>query len=330
MHENQGCVVSSFIGKLLGCTMPFLLLFLDGVGLGENDPKKNPFTHTDMANLTNLLGGHHLHGGSAPYNGERATLLSLDASLGVAGLPQSATGQAVLLTGINVPAKIGYHYGPKPDPTVSEYLIDGRNIFSRLVQACKRVALLNAYPPRYFYSVQASRRLYSAIPLAVTAAGVPLFTQDDLFHGRAVSADFTGQGWHDLLNISGTPILSPHAAGCRLAVVAQKYDFAMFEYWVSDYAGHGQDMSRACELLETLDDVLGGLFEAWHDDQGLILITSDHGNLEDLSTRHHTINPVPALVIGTPQARQDFVSTLTSLLDITPAIVNYILKPPKK
>ena len=329
MHENQGSVITSFIGKLPGCTMPLLLLFLDGVGLGENDPKKNPFTHTDMANLTNLLDGHRLHGGSAPYNGERASLLSLDASLGVAGLPQSATGQAVLLTGINVPKEIGYHYGPKPDPSVSEYLIDGRNIFSRLVQAGKRVALLNAYPPRYFHSVQAGRRLYSAIPLAVTAAGISLFTQDDLFHGRAVSADFTGQGWHDLLDIPETPILSPYAAGCRLAAVAQEYDFAMFEYWASDYAGHGQNMSRACELLETLDDVLGGLLEAWHDDQGLILITSDHGNLEDLSTRHHTLNPVPALVIGIPRARQDFVFGLSSLLDIAPAIVKYILTPPK-
>jgi 2,3-bisphosphoglycerate-independent phosphoglycerate mutase len=89
--------------------------FLDGVGLGADDPATNPLSATEMPNLQALLSGQKLVAASAPNESSQATLLALDACLGVPGLPQSATGQASLLTGINVPAKIGYHYGPKPN-----------------------------------------------------------------------------------------------------------------------------------------------------------------------------------------------------------------------
>ena len=76
------------------------------------------------------------------------------------------------------------------------------------------------------------------------------------------------------------------------------FDFTLFEYWLTDYAGHEQDMQAACDLLVTFDQVLGGLLDAWDDNSGLILVTSDHGNLEDLATHRHTSNPVPALLVG--------------------------------
>ena len=72
--------------------------------------------------LEALLGGRKLIAQSAPVETERASLVALDACLGVPGTPQSATGQATLLTGRNVPAEIGYHYGPKPNPEVAAYL----------------------------------------------------------------------------------------------------------------------------------------------------------------------------------------------------------------
>ena len=149
---------------------------------------------------------------TAPYYGNRATLLALDATLGVPGLPQSATGQAVLLTGINIPSQIGEHYGPKPNPTVAKYLLNG-NLFSQLTKAGKSAALLNAYPPRYFQGVDSGKRLYSSIPLAVTSSGLELFTKDDLYRGRALSADFTGAGWTGMLGFPDIPVLSPSGAG---------------------------------------------------------------------------------------------------------------------
>jgi 2,3-bisphosphoglycerate-independent phosphoglycerate mutase len=296
-----------------------LFLFLDGVGLGPDDPANNPFSVANMPNLTALLDGRRLTSETGSLETDRASLLALDATLGVSGAPQSATGQAVLLTGRNIPAELGYHYGPKPNPDVAAYLRNG-NLFHTLITAGRQVSFLDAYPPGYFAGIESGRRLYSAIPLASVSAGLPLLTGADLDAGRALAADFTGEGWRDRLHLPQTPVLSPEEAGHRLAHLAMQNDFAFFEYWLTDYAGHHQDMAAALELLSTLDAVLGGLLAAWDDAAGLILVTSDHGNMEDLSVRGHTLNPVPALVIGAPELRRRFTAGLAGLTDVAPAI----------
>jgi len=298
--------------------MRLLFIFLDGIGLGENDPAINPFARADMPNLNTLLDGRSLLKDAVPFYGEYASLLAIDPAVGVGGLPQSATGQAILLTGMNIPAELGYHYGPKPNREVAAYLNDG-TLFSRFTKEGKNTALLNAYPPRYFQGIDSGKRLYSSIPLAVTNAGLPLFKQEALYAGRALSADFTGDGWRLMLGFVDSPVLDPHQAGRKLATLAKEYDFSLFEYWASDYAGHKQEMETAIGLMETFDSVLGGLIEAW-DEDGLILVTSDHGNMEDVSTRKHTDADVPALVIGDKTARDEFTRDLKDLTDIAPAI----------
>ena len=302
--------------------MRVLFIFLDGVGLGVDDPNINPFARLEMPFLQSLLGGNKLLAKPAPYVGARATLLPLDAALGVNGLPQSATGQAVLLTGINIPQEIGEHYGPKPNPAVAKYLLNG-NLFSQVIKAGKTAALLNAYPPRYFDGVDSGKRLYSAIPLAVTSAGLSLFDKDD-YAGRALSADFIGDGWRGMLGFPDAPTYQPREAGNKLAELANQYDFSFFEYWASDYAGHKQDMNWAIEQFKKFDDVLSGLCDQWDDQDGLILVTSDHGNMEDLSTRRHTDAKVPGLLIGSSEARAAFASELNDLTGIYRRILKAI------
>ena len=299
--------------------MRVLFIFLDGIGLGENDPEINPFARAKMPNLNALLDGRSLLKDSAAFYGERATLLAIDPSVGVSGLPQSATGQGILVTGINIPAKLGYHYGPKPNPEVAAFLGDG-TLFSRFTKAGKKTALLNAYPPRYFDGIDSGKRLYSSIPLAVTKAGIGLFRHEDLFAGRALSADFTGAGWRTMLGFPDAPGTEPHHAGRKLVTLAMKYDFSLFEYWASDYAGHKQQMETAIELMEMFDGVLGGLLDEMNNNELLVLITSDHGNMEDLSTRKHTSANVPAIVIGNKTVREEFTRDLKDLTDIAPAI----------
>ena len=304
--------------------MRVLFIFLDGIGLGENNPETNPFARAKMPNLNKLLDGRSLLKNAAPFHGEYATLLAVDPAVGVSGLPQSATGQAILLTGINIPAELGYHYGPKPNPEVAAYLKEA-TLFSRFVKEGKKAALLNAYPPRYFDGIDSGKRLYSSIPMAVTNAGVKLFTHEDLFAGRALSADFTGDGWRAMLGFPDAPTLSAHQAGRKLISLANDYDFSLFEYWASDYAGHKQQMDTAIELMETFDGVLGGVVEEM-DEEMLVLVTSDHGNMEDLSTRKHTAADVPALVIGNISAREEFTRDMKDLTDVAPAIWQSVMR----
>ena len=121
--------------------------------------------------------------------------------------------------------------------------------------------------------------------------------------------------------------MSTKEAGQHLSLISCSYDLAFFEFWVSDYAGHHQDHEAADALLKNFDEVLGGLIDSWPKEEALILITSDHGNMEDLSTRKHTTNPVPALLIGEEKLRKKFAEKLNDITDITPAILKFY--PPK-
>ena len=295
-----------------------LFIFLDGVGLGPADAAHNPFATADIPHLMRLLGGRRPLADTPRTESERALFIPTDASLGVPGLPQSATGQAAILTGLNVPQRVGGHWGPKPNDAIRQ-IIQKESLFVRLKTRGLEAALLNAYPQRYFDAIASGRRSYSAVPLAVTAAGILLLTTADMRAGRALSADFTGDGWRTELHIADVPVYTPRAAGHKLAELAGNYSFSFFEHWVTDYAGHRLDLEGARGLLERFDGVLGGLLEAWDDQAGLIVITSDHGNLEDLSHRHHTLNRVPTFVVGA--ARRAFARDLSDLTHFTPAIL---------
>ncbi len=314
-----------------------LFLFLDGVGLGEDDPTANPLVSTPLPNLEDLLEGQKLVAKTpaSPTNpivaeSQRATLLSLDACLGVEGLPQSATGQATLLTGKNVSAWLGEHDGPKPTLPIVEVLQQG-TLFTHLGERGRTVDFLNAYPPRYFESIERDYHLPGVMALSAQQAGLKLKTWSDPKEGRGISADFSGEGWRTHLGITDAPVLSYAQAGKRLGRLSQQADLAVFEYWLTDVAGHHQDAKESARVLQALDTVLGSLAATWNDHQGLIVVTSDHGNLEDVRTRHHTRNNVPLLLIGSQGARREFLDGIyricrskPDLTDITPAIVKFI------
>lgn len=297
-----------------------LMLFMDGVGLGPDDPGINPFAAAQMPSMSELLDGRRLLASSAPHTSDMATLLAIDPSLGVPGPPQSATGQATLLTGRNVPAEIGEHYGPKPNPAVAAILSED-NLFRQVLRQGGKAALLNAYPPRYFEGIRSGRRLSSAIPLAAASAGLRLRTAEDLLAGEALSADFTGQGWASQPDFPPARVYDTTEAGALVARLSQDYHLAWFDYWLSDYAGHRSTLGEAVRLLASFDRVLGSLAKAWADRPDLIVLTSDHGNLEEYGRRGHTLNPVPLLVIGPRRLREAFVDGLTDLTGVAPAIL---------
>jgi bisphosphoglycerate-independent phosphoglycerate mutase (AlkP superfamily) len=64
--------------------------------------------------------------------------------------------------------------------------------------------------------------------------------------------------------------------------------------------------------------------EAWRDGPDLVVVTSDHGNLEDLSDRGHTLNPVPALLIGPPDLRAAVAPRLHRLTDFHDVILDVV------
>lgn len=293
-----------------------LFVFLDGVGLGPAG-EDNPFATLDLPAFARLGGAAWTE--ALPVREEEAWVVrSLDARLGVEGLPQSGTGQAALFTGINAPALAGRHYGPYPHSKTRDALA-AHNIFAR-VQAlapadAEPVAFANAYPPRFF-RYAAERDRWTVTTRACLDADVRIRTQDDLVRGEALTADLTGDAWHRLLDLD-VPLLSERTAGARLAALAARHRFTLYEFYLTDKAGHSRDSARAAHVLHALDRFFDGLLDALTPGT-LLVVSSDHGNLEDLAVKSHTLHPVPLVARG-PGAWA--FREATSLLDVTPGIV---------
>jgi 2,3-bisphosphoglycerate-independent phosphoglycerate mutase len=300
-----------------------LMLFLDGVGIGVRDPSVNPLFAARLPALRSILGGDLPSLRRRSITSGSGTVLPLDATLGVPGLPQSGTGQTSLFTGVNGAALAGKHFGPYPYSTLKP-VIAARSIFRRLRDAGKSPLFANAFPRRFFDYVEAHKGRLSVTTLSCAAAGVPLLRAGDLFRGKAVSADITNAGWHDL-GYAEIPVIAPEEAGERLAHLARDHDFVLFEYWKTDKAGHAMSAAESINVLETLDAMLAGILRAFNAARTLLLITSDHGNIEDLTVKTHTRHPVPLVLAGAGWAQlAGRFPRDADLTAVCPALLDYI------
>jgi 2,3-bisphosphoglycerate-independent phosphoglycerate mutase len=267
-----------------------IVLFLDGVGLGEDDPEANPLAQANLPALSRLLDGRRVVRANGGFSARLATLLPLDAQLGVPGLPQSGTGQTTILTGVNAPA---------------------------LLAAGKPVAYANAYPDRFLDRLKRGTERLSANTRAALLAGLKLRGPTDLKAGRAISGLLTNEYWSRWGY--AMPDLSAAEAGAQLACLAGDHALTYFEFWYTDVAGHRQDRTLSLHLLRLLDEFIGGIVDTLDLDRSLLVVLSDHGNFEDWRTARHTHNPALALLVGAGHAT--LARHLASLADVTPTLL---------
>ena len=301
--------------------MRVLMIFFDGWGLGSQDAATNPFLSVPMPTLHDLVNGKMPTNGNGHFQSNKATVVPTDATLGIPGLPQSATGQTTILTGVNAPQAIGEHSGPYPNPALRE-ILSRENLYHRLLAANKRVAFANAYPPFFFDRLKRDKARRSAMAFAAGAANVRYRTIDDLRAGDAISMFVTNDKWIEFG--AEVPLITPREAGRNLARIAQDNDFTLFEYSMTDIAGHKSDWQFATQVIAEVDDILRGVLDEIDANEMLLLTTSDHGNIEDLSAKGHTRNPVPTLLVGKHHA--DIAKRIHALTDLTPTIVEVILQ----
>ena len=250
-------------------TVAILFVFVDGLGLGSSDPAVNPLVdHARFPNLVKIL--------------EKS--IPLDASLGVPGLPQSATGQAALLTGLNAPALMGRHIEGFPPPRLKE-LVQEHNIFTKLIAAGKTCTFANAYWLDDIALIPARRASVTTVATLAAFGGVR--GKVDLLANRAVYHDLTREKLRDR-GYDG-PLITPIEAAEHLIGIANEHDFTLFEFFETDHAGHSGDPQNIFQCLEKLDCFFGVLLRF----DGLLIVTSDHGNIEDSTVRTHTAHSVP-------------------------------------
>jgi 2,3-bisphosphoglycerate-independent phosphoglycerate mutase len=231
----------------------------------------------------------------------------LDATFGIEGTPQSGTGQSALLTGLDAGAIFGGHFGPWIPVRLRPLVEELRSVAG----SGGKVAFANAYP-RGWPGPNGSRRI-AGPPLAARGAGVLDRHEDALARGAAVASDIVNDGWRDHLGHRHVPRVTPAEAGRNLAAIAEAHDLTLFAHYTTDTAGHRRDMEDAVTALERVDAFLGGVIEELSTDT-LLLIASDHGNIEDVTTGH-TRNPVMGLALGPGTAE---ASKLRDLREVAP------------
>ena len=292
--------------------MSVLLFFIDGLGIGSRGPF-NP--------LDSLDGAHPL----AVFQNESLTTIQdgivvpTDACLGVEGRPQSASGQTTILTGINAPSRLGYHKQGFPNSAMLEILRD-HSVFLQLTRAgIKPITFANTYTSKFF---DQPPRWVSATTAAVAAAGLPFRKVADNQAGRAVFHDFTNQA---LIERGEDVVLrTPEEAAIVLANIVSENRFTLYEYFITDKVGHAQDATAARTVLQNLAAMIRGVLNGIDLRRTSVILTSDHGNIEDLSTRNHTLNQVPTIVWGAD--KEHIAKRIKSLADITPAIVETLTR----
>lgn len=286
--------------------MRVAVLFTDGVGVGIHDPGLNP-----------LARGHYLFSRfvDAPPEPLPAggVAVPADARFGVPGRPQSASNQTALLTGLPAPELIAGHVLGFPNAPLRK-LIQERSIVRALVERGLSATFANCYPAGYLdalgiarrasarpeveLSDRARRRLRpSATTCAFAAASVPLRTLDDLRAGDGLTHDLDGV--RSRARGFDAPRRTPDEAAEIFWRVAEGQALTWFEHFLADEAGHAQDFEAAHRALEGFDTFARAVI-ATRPEDAVVLLCSDHGNVEDLSTRNHTLNEVAVMAFGAP------------------------------
>jgi hypothetical protein len=287
-----------------------LLFFFDGLGIGERGGE-NPLAQID--NLEPLA----QFTGEFPKIIHDGILIPTDPRLGIEGRPQSASGQTTILTGVNAPQILGNHKQGFPNQALRD-VISEHSIFLQLkIRNIQPNVFANAYTPKFFSETP---RWKSATTCAMEAANEPFRRLPDLLGRVALFHDFTNQS---LIEMGfDVPPFSPGEAGKILAGLTESHRFTLYEYFITDKIGHAQSFEKAAEYLPLLAEFVRETVRLVDLEKTTVILTSDHGNIENLSIRTHTLNDVPTIVWG--RNRFEVAKRIKDLSDITPTILSLL------
>nr|NIV95358.1 metalloenzyme [candidate division KSB1 bacterium] len=164
--------------------MSVLMIFVDGIGIGEYDRETNPFARFGSPFFFTFKDREP---DSVPFEGH---VIATDPTMNVQGLPQSATGQTALFTGESSSQILGHHLSGFPGPTLRK-IIARESIFLKLEKLNKTATFANAFTPEYF---QRPDRRISATTWSVKASNFPFrMVHDELVRSKAISHDLTNE-----------------------------------------------------------------------------------------------------------------------------------------
>ncbi len=116
------------------------------------------------------------------------------------------------------------------------------------------------------------------------------------------------------------------------ALNSKKYDFLLVNYANPDMVGHTGNKNAAIQAVEAIDQCLARLLSCTLKNEGILLITADHGNVECMEnpTTHkphtaHTCFPVPFVLAG--KKGVSFHQGPAGLVDVAPTVLDLLNIP---
>ena len=214
---------------------------------------------------------------------------------------------------------MGRHVTGFPTYTLRPFFKEN-SIIKRFLENQKKATLLNSYTDWYLDKIRSKRgeRFMSASSLTQLGSGLPLFTIKDHMEGRSLYMDITN--WFLRSKGITIPMTTPQKTGRKLVSLARDYDLVLYEYFFTDRVGHEGKMGAAKRVLSHIEGLLEGVWEEIDPSRELFILSSDHGNFEDLSHTNHTDHLVPTIVYG--KSLDIFRKQIKSLFDIPKAIAS--------
>jgi hypothetical protein len=305
-----------------------IFIFLDGVGVGSGDA---PFLSCKPMYFPQDLSLHQI---VPVQNG--GLCKAVDANLNLEGIPQSATGQSSLFTGVNTAKLLGHHLFAFPNKKLRSLLME-QNLLKNFVDSGRKAVFFNAYPigskalNNGDVSVSPDGAINAVIKdpklkrISVTTTmtfsiAQTFFSIHDLKNETCLYQDFTNKQLNENEKYSSykVPDFSPLKAGRILGLESKKYDMLLYEYFITDRIGHKMDMERSIHIINVIQDFIHSILSTINLNETTLVITSDHGNIEVINKRAHTTNPVPLLVWG--KDKEKITHKCNSIVDVTPTL----------
>lgn len=296
------------------------MIFIDGLGIGENDPSNNPFVKYGFNTFEKIFGSIP-HKNNTDIVKNSYYLFPTDPVMGVEGLPQSGTGQVSIFCGVNAPKFVGKHFGPFPYSTTIP-IIEKENILHHFKINGRKVLFANAYPKIFFDYLNSGKQRLSVTSLMCKLSGIRLNNDEDVRQGRAITAEITNARWNRKLGYN-LDVISPSLAATRLLKLAGENDFTLYEFFLTDHLGHGRIKDEFDEIYSSIDEFLFFILTNMDLEKLTLIICSDHGNIEDISVKSHTMNSTLTITAG--RYSKELSESIKDLSDIKPAIIKYCL-----
>lgn len=202
-------------------------------------------------------------------------------------------------------------------------IINRTNIFKSLYEKGFKVSNVNVYRDDYLkMMLDINNRKIRPSVTSVMSMSIKLKFRciREFNQGLGVYHDITGEKLFEEGYINN--MISEKQAAKVVSDLLENHDVLLFEHFMCDIIGHKKDMKLALSELEKIDNFLGGLINFIDLKNNVIFITSDHGNIEDLSVKTHTNNLVPTIIINETMKKCDI--KITNLCDIE-KVIKYIV-----